>query len=321
MYSIRQDNSPLHHGNSKKNDNLPKLPPLVTRESFLERFKTNDEYYTSQNDISRHNTKHLHTTPIREKDQNFFMRSPLTSPDSIRQGRSNNYSPLISRSPNIESPGYNKAYSPLNRRTHRPPPPPQSLQSSFTFTQNSGQQSVDKQNTNFYDDIEPNDSIIKLNGINLQDNDSISEIFSKPPQVPTALRNITGLRRVSESIESCYSYASYTFNDSSIRHSSYNSLLGGRPLEVAPSVIVPTHPFSISDLDENKLYQCYSVYRLSDIYEWILKAYFEWFTEYVFGQFEFYQMIQRLLEFQIPTSFDQDLIDSNVDKIINSLLR
>lgn len=320
MYSNKQNSNSSSGGHSQRNDILPTLPPLVTRESFLERYEINDEYYTTQDTILTHNTETPCITPIKGKDPNFFIKSLRTLPDLVPQRRINNYSPLNNRSPSVESPRYNKMYSPLQSRTRRPPPPPQSLQSSFISTQYSDQSSPLKKNSNIHEQITPNDYIIKLSDLNLQDNSQSSEAFAKPPQVSTTLRDISGLSRVSESIDSCYSYASYTFNDSSARHSSYNSLLGGRPLEAAPSVIVPTHPFNISDLDENKLYQCYSVYRLSDIYEWILKVYFEWFTEYIFGQFEFYQMIQRLLEFQIPANFDQDLIDSNVDRIINSLL-
>lgn len=320
MYSSKRDNRSFHGSNQRKNDILPKLPPLVTRESFLEKSKINDEYYAIQGDITRYSTETSHITPTKDKEQNFKIKSSITSSSPLPQKKINNPSPSNNRFAHIESPRYNKVYSPLHNRTHRPPPPPQLQQTPFISTQHSKQSSPAKKNTNIHKEIESHDSIVKLSDLNLQDNSLTSNGFAKPPQVTTTLRDISGLSRVSESIESFYSYPSYTFNDSSARHSSYNSLLGGKPLEAAPSVIVPTHPFSISDLDESKLYQCYSVYRLSDIYEWILKIYFEWFTEYIFGQFEFYQMIQRLLEFQIPTTFDQDLIDSNVDKIINSLL-
>ncbi|EDO16113.1 hypothetical protein Kpol_1001p25 [Vanderwaltozyma polyspora DSM 70294] len=157
-------------------------------------------------------------------------------------------------------------------------------------------------------------------------NDNILDsptFFERPPlpKIPSSSsRNMSGNSKVSDSIESCYSDSNYTFNNSNARHSSFNSLLGGKPLELAPSITAPTQPFSINSLDENKLYQCYSVYKLSDIYEWVLKVYFEWFNEYVFGKFEFFQMIQLLLEFQMPKAFDQDTIDSNVDKIIESLV-
>lgn len=144
--------------------------------------------------------------------------------------------------------------------------------------------------------------------------------YNKPPLPSSNSRNVSSISRSSDGIESYYSDSNYTFNNSGARHSSFNSILGGKPLELIPSITTPTQPFSIDLLDENKLYQCYSVYRLSDIYEWILKIYFEWFNEYVFGKIEFYQVVQRLLEFQMPNTFDQDIIDSNVDKIIGSFL-
>ena len=50
------------------------------------------------------------------------------------------------------------------------------------------------------------------------------------------------------------------------------------------------------------------------------RVYFEWFNEYVFHKIEFYQVAQLLLEFQLPVSCDQDIVDSNVDKIIESLV-
>lgn len=141
-----------------------------------------------------------------------------------------------------------------------------------------------------------------------------------PPPLQTGTRNASGHSKFSDSIESYYSDTNYAFNNSNARHSSFNSLFGGKPLDQAPSITAPTQPFTIDSLDENKLYQCYSAYRLSDIYEWILKVYFEWFNEYVFGKIEFFQMVQLLLEFQMPKSFDQDTIDSNVDRIIESLV-
>ncbi|QLG73121.1 hypothetical protein HG535_0E02050 [Zygotorulaspora mrakii] len=141
-----------------------------------------------------------------------------------------------------------------------------------------------------------------------------------PPTLHNKTRDVSNHSRVSDSIDSYYSDTNYAFNNSEARHSSFNSFLGGKPLEQAPSITAPTQPFSIDSLDENKLYQCYSVYRLSDIYEWVLKVYFEWFNECVFGKIEFFQMVQLLLEFQLPKSFDQDTIDSNVDRIIESLV-
>lgn len=147
------------------------------------------------------------------------------------------------------------------------------------------------------------------------------KIFNvQPPPVLGGVRHSSNHSKLSESLGSYYSDSNYAFNSSSARHNSFGSLLGGKPLDQVPSITAPTQPFSIESLDENKLYQCYSAYRLSDIYEWILKVYFEWFNEYIFGKIEFFQMVQLLLEFQMPKSFDQDTIDSNVDRIIESLV-
>ncbi|SCU98590.1 LADA_0H14114g1_1 [Lachancea dasiensis] len=133
-------------------------------------------------------------------------------------------------------------------------------------------------------------------------------------------RQSSGNRAISDSISSYYSNSNYAFNDEILQHRSFESVAGNRPLQQVPSVTVPMQPFNIDQLDENKLFQCYSVYMLSDVYEWLLKVYFEWFNECVFRKFELYQMVQLLLEFQLPTSCDQDVIDSNVDKIMESLV-
>lgn len=151
---------------------------------------------------------------------------------------------------------------------------------------------------------------------------SDADNFYKPPPPLNASqsRHTSDGRKFSDSISSYYASSNYTFNNTGeLRQSSFNSILGGKPLQQIPSVTAPTQPFSIDLLDENKLYQCYSVTLLSDIYEWLLKVYFEWFNEYVFEKFEFFQMVQLLLEFQLPNSCDQDVIDSSVDKIIESL--
>lgn len=173
-------------------------------------------------------------------------------------------------------------------------------------------------NTDFYTKALPplpTTSNYKSAGSNLMDLQAFH-----PPTLQPKLRDISNHSRVSDSIDGYYSDTNYAFNNSEARHSSFNSFIGGRPLDQAPSITAPTQPFSIDSLDENKLYQCYSVYKLSDVYEWILKVYFEWFNECVFGKIEFFQMVQLLLEFQMPKSFDQDTIDSNVDRIIESLV-
>lgn len=313
MYSIKNGDTTSNKGNQKNEVLLPHLPPLDTRKSFLEK-NVNDE---SIFDIDKKNNKSpesFSTSPIK----NSSLKSPILSPDSFSntfsQIRGYHSSPIHSpivlnpRSDNVKTP------SPIRTMNRRPPPPLSSPpHNRLSFQAKSGGDANDKDET--YDDL-----FVNTNGQTFKDQSKSTDLFSKPPALSSAMRNISGLSRISDSIESYYSDANYSFNNLSARHSSYNSLLGGKPLELAPSVIIPTQPFNISALNENKLYQCYSVYRLSDIYEWILKVYFEWFTEYIFGQFEFYQMIQRLLEFQIPNTFDQDIIDSNVDKIINSLL-
>lgn len=165
----------------------------------------------------------------------------------------------------------------------------------------------------------PNPETRKPTGATDESSDII-EYYKKLVPPPTGAHIASSHSKFSDSIGSYYSDSNYAFNNSTARNSSFNSLLGGKPLDLAPSITAPTQPFTIDSLDESKLYQCYSVYRLSDIYEWILKVYFEWFNEYVFGKIEFFQMVQLLLEFQMPKNFDQDTIDSNVDRIIESLV-
>ena len=148
----------------------------------------------------------------------------------------------------------------------------------------------------------------------------LSPSFPSPSPSPSPF-----MRKTSDSTENYryYSDTNYIFNSnnaSSLGHTSFNSVFGAKPLDAAPNINAPTQPFNIDFLDENKLYQCYSVYKLSDIYEWLLKIYFEWYNEFVFGKIEIYQVIQRLLEFQLPKNFNQETIDSNVDRIVSSLL-
>lgn len=156
--------------------------------------------------------------------------------------------------------------------------------------------------------------------------DTDVDLYNKPPVPRSSSRNVSGVSgvsrvsRASDNIDGYYSGSNYTFNNSGAHHSSFNSVSGALPLELIPSITTPTQPFNVDLLDENKLYQCYSIYRLSDIYEWVLKIYFEWFNEFVFGKIEFYQVVQRLLEFQAPSNFNQEKIDSNVDRIIDSLI-
>ncbi|AMD19894.1 HCL257Cp [Eremothecium sinecaudum] len=151
---------------------------------------------------------------------------------------------------------------------------------------------------------------------------NISVLGTPPPlhpQHPNRLRKHSD-NTITGSISSYYSNSNYAFNGYR-RQGSFGSVSKGIPLEHAPNVIAPTQLFSIDLLDEKKLYQCYCVYKLSDIYEWLLKIYFEWFTEYIFDKIEFIQLVQLLLEFQLPTNYEQDVIDKNVDRIIASLVQ
>lgn len=313
MYSLVREDDTHNNATPRRDITLPKLPPLDTRRSFFESEAS-----------SEHVTPITKGTSINQHDGS----SPgqLVSNSDIGPNNSlfsnlngDNISPYSKRSSTLFTKRTINSTSPNRTIGRRRPPPPLLTSTSSPLSRTFDTNQTDNlSNTELHNIV----NSLPISPIDQSFNDipSLSESFPKPLAIPNNLRNISGLSRVSESIESYYSDANYIFNNSSARHSSYNSLLGGRPLEVAPSVNIPTQPFSMSILDENKLYQCYSVYRLSDVYEWILKVYFEWFTEYIFGQFEFYQMIQRLLEFQISNNFDQDVIDSNVDKIINSLL-
>ena len=144
--------------------------------------------------------------------------------------------------------------------------------------------------------------------------------YQQPPRLGGELTHERGL---SDSLNSYYSNSSYAFNKNAeefARHESFGSITGSKPLNNVASITVPTQPFPIKLLDERKLYQCYNISQLSHIYQWLLKVYFEWFNEYVFFKLEFFQIVQLLLEFQLPSSCEQDIIDSNVDKIIESLV-
>lgn len=316
MYSTKNSDTTPNKGNAKNDVLLPHLPPLDTRKSFLERNVNNESTF----DVNKTNYRSPESSSI-SPAKHSTLKSPIVSPDSFSNTLSQirNYHSSPMQSPIVLNPRSDntKTPSPIRTLNRRPPPP---LSSPTPPNKLLFHGKVDRDTINENNEPHDDDILVNTNERTFQDPSNSTDFFSKPPALSSTMRNISGLSRLSDSIESYYSDANYSFNNLSARHSSYNSLLGGKPLELAPSVIIPTQPFNISALNENKLYQCYSVYRLSDIYEWILKVYFEWFTEYIFGQFEFYQMIQRLLEFQIPNTFDQDIIDSNVDKIINSLL-
>lgn len=274
MYRPRDDR-PLT-GNDIK---LPKLPPLNTRESFLDEDSPTDSTSSDMYSNREPSIKPASTSPSRVlENRSAFLPSGIQLPTIAR---------------------------------HRRPPPPLSISNP------TSSKHIHKDQQHSTAIITNDDSIRHPQLPSLDSTYHEIETSWAPPSLN--MRNFTGLSRVSDSIDSYYSDSNYTFNNSTVRHSSYNSLLGGKPLDLVPSITTPTQPFVLELLDENKLYQCYTIYKLSDIYEWCLKVYFEWFNEFIFGKFEFYQLIQRLLEFQLPNNFDQDTIDSNVDKIILSL--
>ncbi|CCE61733.1 hypothetical protein TPHA_0B00610 [Tetrapisispora phaffii CBS 4417] len=238
-------------------------------------------------------------------------REPLKSPDSYR-------SPFIFESSTSISPT-NRNNSPTYPSPFIGENDPNIYKTSSDLTNNSNFRSGSNLSSSQNNFRKISSQFGLLSGT-ISDNPTFFERPSMPKSIPVSSRNISWTSRISDSIDSVYTDSNYTFNNSNARHSSFNSLLGGKPLELAPSLTAPIQPFSMNFLDENKLYQCYSVSKLSDIYEWILKVYFEWFNECFFNKIEFFQMIQLLLEFQMPKTFDQDIIDSNVDRIIESLV-
>lgn len=344
-------------GNQKSYPNdisLPKLPPLNTRRSFLdeEQWIATENNSNNNRDHSRRHKSHRYHKQLPKlptesivnigSPRNLKMRRPpppqtSVSGPAIADSTRNLFSPtspITTRSPIHRSPfvgedeardsigiispsSYNHKYqSPFIGDTESQvivtPSTEKSSESyiedstSSNFSRLVSQMNIDYTDPTSITDLEPLDD---------------AEYYRKPPPRISGIRDISNISKISDSIESYYSDSNYTFNNSNARHSSFNSLLGGKPLELAPSITAPTQRFSVDNLDENKLYQCYTTHRLSDIYEWILKIYFEWFNEYIFGKFEFYQVVQRLLEFQLPSNFEQDVIDSNVDRIIASLIQ
>lgn len=261
---------------------LPRLPPLNTRESFLERARSN----TSEVAIG--------WTPV-QGEPGRTPKTPVPVP--------------------------------------RMPPPP--MVNSRTQPRNSQLPAEEMYRSPFVTTAAPITPVLSPDNfyrymVSKTPSDSVSATApnSKSPSqksvamrpLPPPLWTMRNSSQNSSSVQNFYSGSHYTFNNSNARSNSYSSLLGGKPLPQAPSITAPTQPFMIEALDENKLYQCYTVYKLSDIYEWILKIYFEWFNECVFEKINFFQIVQLLLEFQMPASFDQDTIDSNVDKILKSLI-
>ncbi|KAL6946999.1 hypothetical protein ACO0QE_001856 [Hanseniaspora vineae] len=152
-----------------------------------------------------------------------------------------------------------------------------------------------------------------------------------PPPIPSRhSSNTYSSESNPDYLQSRYSSSNYTFSQATptirtssngdTRNTSVNSLMGNRPLHQVPSVTIPTNPFNIDYLDEEKLNECLNVYQLSSIYAWLLKIYFEWFNDYIFYKFDFFELVQLLLEHKLTKSYNQETIDSNVDRIIEELI-
>ncbi|XBW37080.1 hypothetical protein QEN19_002657 [Hanseniaspora menglaensis] len=105
------------------------------------------------------------------------------------------------------------------------------------------------------------------------------------------------------------------------RNTSVSSYSGSKPLFQVPSVSIPTCPFQIEYLTEEQISDCKNIFSMNEIYEWLLKIYFEWFSNYLFDKMTFFQLIQLLIEFNIANKYNEDFINQNVDQIIESLLR
>lgn len=365
MFDRTERENKIRRNSDRRNMELPKLPPLDTRNPFL------DSAQVHQQDVS------IGWTPVEEGKTS--PRQTFDSLDFFSRSRELPQTPSQSSSSRDSVPGESPGFSNSSRKlARRPPPPPvplappviasplssnasqfKSYQSPFVGEAAIQRDLTRRQNHQYIspfvgepvldteDYFIPNKHTRQISAnlnsfltpstgdkykralpplptgrdlVDVFETNDLEVFKMHPPPIPGGIREVSSHSRLSDSVESSYSDANYAFNGSSARHNSFGSLLGGKPLDQVPSVTAPTQPFSIDSLDENKLYQCSSVYRLSDIYEWILKVYFEWFNEYIFGKIEFFQVVQLLLEFQMPKSFDQDTIDSNVDRIIESLV-
>lgn len=357
------DHERIWRNSHRQNVELPKLPPLDTRNPFVEKIESHEQ------DVS------IGWTPVEEQHPRAQHVLDQYSTDLKRRDLPPIPPPRPSRG-SVSSARSNSSKKPPSRR---PPPPPipkvvtapitPSRQQSKTYKspfvgEADLQRNISQRQDHLYKSPFVGEPVLETGGAyvinnhvdrrrsvetnpfismieeeknrralpplptpresdplpNLPEITNLDVLSLQPPTIPGALRDFSNHSRLSDSMGSSYSDGNYAFNGLSARHDSFGSLLGGKPLDQVPSITAPTQPFSIDSLDENKLYQCCSVYRLSDIYEWILKVYFEWFNEYIFGKIEFFQMVQLLLEFQMPKSFDQDTIDSNVDRIIESLV-
>ncbi|CAI1607362.1 hypothetical protein SEUBUCD646_0L04640 [Saccharomyces eubayanus] len=344
------------HENRRNSIELPKLPPLNTRNSFLDDsdngtdnvsigwtpISDNQQYpspipqaftfaskhhirgnVTSSTESTPKSAKHMkerRPPPLLHTNETLLLGSPMASPGSWSRERPPSRLPFVgdpevrdyiddtsNHSTTLKSPFVND-FSSLSMKS-----PTDSIKCQNRFSDEFNPRHHEREKA--LPPI-PSSTTLLLSPFNDED----SEFFTKPPPPLSTSRNISGHSRVSESLESVYSDSDYTFNNSNARQSSFNSLLGAKPLELAPSITAPTQPFSIQSIDEHKLYQCDNVHKLSGIYEWILKVYFEWFNECVFTKIDLFQIVQLLLEFQMPKNFDQDTIDSNVDNIMASLI-
>lgn len=105
------------------------------------------------------------------------------------------------------------------------------------------------------------------------------------------------------------------------RTTSVSSYSGSKPLVHVPSVSMPTQLFKIDLLEEHHVKECVDVSSIDGIYQWLLKIYFEYFSDYLFDKLTFFQIIQILIEFHMSSKYNEVFINKNVDQIIESLLR
>lgn len=105
------------------------------------------------------------------------------------------------------------------------------------------------------------------------------------------------------------------------RTTSVSSYSGSKPLAQVPSVSMPTQLFKIDLLEEHHVKECVDVSSMNEIYQWLLKIYFEWFSDYLFDKLIFFQIIQILIEFHMTAKYNEAFINKNVDQIIESLLK
>lgn len=269
----------------RKSIELPKLPPLNTRNSFLDDSDNGTDNisigwtpisdtqqfqspvpqaftFTSKHSARGNGTSSSESTPkstkyVKERrppppppllysTESIRIDSPMVSPSSQSRERSPNKLSFIGNSEERHHMEYISNHSRI-------------LKSPFAngFSPNSPKSPRDssKQQAHFSDESDlrcherekalppiPFTTTLLLSPFDDED----SEFFTKPPPPLSTSRNVSGNSRVSEALESVYSDSDYTFNNSNARQSSFNSLLGAKPLELAPSITAPTQPFSKS---------------------------------------------------------------------------